>query len=207
MTRTIFVYLHNEGTDVWRPVEATDCGHGMYRITSVQTDPDERWKFRTGDLVRCETREFHGGDGLVAVERIEAEPTPVRIIDGAAFETLDEFYDEIERALIPGAKWGRNLDAFNDILRGGFGTPDGGFVLVWRNADLSRRRLGHDETARILRVRLGTCHPSNREAVKADAEAAARGEGPTLFDTLVEIVRDHGPGGEEPEDNVLLRLE
>lgn len=182
-TTTIFVFLHNEGTDVWRPVEATDCGHGTYRIASEQTDPDERWEFRTGDLVRCERRALSGGSSLVAVERIEAEPTPVRVIDGAAFETLDEFYDEIERALIPGARWGRNLDALNDILRGGFGTPEGGFVLVWRNADLSRQRLGHD------------------------GAATERGEGPTLFDTIVEIIRDHGPGGEQQEDNVVLRLE
>ena len=45
-------------------------------------------------------------------------------IDGKNFSTLEEFYDEISRVLIPGAQWGRNLDAFNDILRGGFGTPD-----------------------------------------------------------------------------------
>lgn len=63
-------------------------------------------------------------------------------IDGERFSTLDGFYDEISRVLIPGAWWGRNLDAFNDILRGGFGTPDEGFVLRWRNADLSRERLG-----------------------------------------------------------------
>ena len=44
-------------------------------------------------------------------------------IDGNDFSTLDEFYDEITRVLIPGVSWGRNLDAFNDILHGGFGTP------------------------------------------------------------------------------------
>ena len=34
------------------------------------------------------------------------------IIDGAAFSTLEGFYDEISRILIPGAVWGYNLDAF-----------------------------------------------------------------------------------------------
>lgn len=38
-------------------------------------------------------------------------------IDGEHFVSLDEFYDEISKQLIPDAKWGRNLDAFNDILR------------------------------------------------------------------------------------------
>ena len=50
-------------------------------------------------------------------------------IDGKAFSTLQGFFDEISRAVIPGAEWGHNLDAFNDILRGGFGTPEGGSSL------------------------------------------------------------------------------
>src|ERR1041384_5371258 len=87
-------------------------------------------------------------------------------IDGAKFHTLEEFYDEISSILIPGSEWGRNLDAFNDILRGGFGTPKGGFTISWRNAALSQRRLGYDETIRQLEKRLQRCHPTNREAVQ-----------------------------------------
>ena len=54
-------------------------------------------------------------------------------IDGSRFATLEGFYEEVARVLIPDASWGRNLDAFNDILRGGFGTPSGGFVIDWKN--------------------------------------------------------------------------
>jgi RNAse (barnase) inhibitor barstar len=97
---------------------------------------------------------------------------PEREIDGERFATLDGFFDEVERVLLaPGVYWGRNLDAFNDILRGGFGTPEGGFVLRWRRVDLSRARLG------------------------------------ASFDTLVAILRDHGPGGREAEDGVELQLD
>jgi len=61
-------------------------------------------------------------------------PMKTRIeIDGANFASLEEFYAEVSRKLIPEADWGRNLDAFNDVLRGGFGTPEDGFVLVWKN--------------------------------------------------------------------------
>ena len=73
-------------------------------------------------------------------------------IDGDLFSTLEQFYDEISRVLVPGAEWGRNLDAFNDILRGGFGTPDGRFKLVWMNASASREALGYPETVRQLRA-------------------------------------------------------
>jgi RNAse (barnase) inhibitor barstar len=116
---------------------------------------------------------------------------PVRELDGARFETLEGFYDEVERVLIPGATWGRNLDAFNDVLRGGFGTPEGGFTLRWVNAARSRRALGHEETARWLEARLPTVHPSNRRRFTERLEAARRGEGETLFETLVELVRGH----------------
>ena len=91
-------------------------------------------------------------------------------IDGANFSTLDEFYDEITRVVIPDMYWGRNLDAFDDILSGGFGTPEEGFTLRWTNHKLSRQRL-------------------------------------PKFETLVEIIRVHGPGGSRAEDNVTLVLD
>jgi RNAse (barnase) inhibitor barstar len=55
-------------------------------------------------------------------------------IDGNNFNSLEGFYEEVSNILIPGASWGRNLDAFDDILSGGFGTPDEGFILVWNAA-------------------------------------------------------------------------
>ena len=127
-------------------------------------------------------------------------------IDGARFSRLEEFYDEIGRVLIPGAYWGRNLDAFNDILRGGFGTPEGGFILRWKNSWLSRRRLGYRETVRQLEMRLQRCHPSNCAAVSKDLDRARQEQGPTVFDWLVEIIEDHGTGGEQAEDGVELQL-
>lgn len=51
------------------------------------------------------------------------------ILDGTRITSLETFYDEISRVVIPGHQWGRNLDALNDILRGGFGTPDEGFTI------------------------------------------------------------------------------
>ena len=127
-------------------------------------------------------------------------------IDGAAFSTLEEFYDEVSRKVIPNASWGHNLDAFNDILRGGFGTPDEGFVLRWKNSELSRQRLNHKETVRQLERRLQRCHPTNRGYVTADLERAKNEIGPTVFDWIVEIIQDHGAGGAESADGVELDL-
>jgi hypothetical protein len=126
-------------------------------------------------------------------------------LDGALFETLDEFFFHFG-ARSGCTPWGTNLDALNDVLRGGFGTPQSGFLLRWKNHYLSQERLGHAETARVLERRLITCHPTNARRVQLDLAAARRGEGSTVFEWLVEIFRDHGPDGSESEDGVILEL-
>lgn len=130
----------------------------------------------------------------------------VYMIDGSNFCTLEGFYDEISRVLLPGVAWGHNLDAFNDILRGGFGTPNEGFVLEWKNSALSHERLGYDETVRQLERRLERCDPSNVPQVQADLEAAKRHEGPRVFDWLVGIIEIRGGDGRERADGVELVL-
>lgn len=116
---------------------------------------------------------------------------PTRTIDGSRFETLEQFYEEVSRSLIPGADWGHNLDAFNDVLSGGFGTPEDRFTLVWRNSNISRHELGHLETVRQLQARLQRCHPSSILHVRNQLALAERGQGPTVFDWLVEIIQEH----------------
>ena len=140
-----------------------------------------------------------------AIEMATAEGKPVLVLDGAWFSDFEGFVREFDK-LLGGDVWNGTLDAFNDILRGGFGTPDGGFVLRWERSELSRAALGHDATARWLQGVLVTCHPMNREGVRARLQAARAGVGPTLFDKLIEIIETHGPGGAEADDSVDLEL-
>lgn len=86
---------------------------------------------------------------------------------------------------------GWHLDVFNDIID----WPNDGepYALVWSLSEAARSRLGHQAMAGWLRNKLGQCLPGapawdqwQREL--ADAE---RGQGPTLFDVLVEIIRQH----------------
>ena len=79
-------------------------------------------------------------------------------------------------------------------------------MLRWLNSESSRAALGYQETTRRLERLLLTCHPSQRSIIQARISSARRGEGPTLFDEIVDIIRDHGPGGNQPEDGVLLEL-
>jgi hypothetical protein len=133
-----------------------------------------------------------------------ADP-PVLVIDGSAFSDFEGFQREFS-ALLEDHAWHGNLDAFNDILRGGFGTPATRWVLRWLNSDLSRRALGYEATLDRLEALVKTCHPSNIGHFRQRIDAARRGEGPTLFDEIVDIIRVHGPGGEEEEDGVVLEL-
>lgn len=128
-------------------------------------------------------------------------------IDGSRFATLEGFFDEVSRTIIPLRQWGHNLDAFNDILRGGFGTPSGGFTIVWKNHALSKERLAYEETFRQLELRLNVCHPQNRDRVLADLQDARAHVGSTVFQWLIDIIAIHGPGGREAQDGVELVLD
>jgi hypothetical protein len=93
------------------------------------------------------------------------------------------------------------------VLRGGFGTPENGFTFRWKNHLRSQSCLGYPETIKQLELRLEHCHPANRAAVMEELARARNQQGPTVFDWLVEIIRFHGPGGDEHEDCVELVLE
>ncbi len=128
-------------------------------------------------------------------------------IDGRRFSTLEEFARHFSEVVLREYCWRGNLDAFNDILRGGFGTPEDGFVLLWRNSEISKVNLGYAKTTAWLQERIQNCHPSNVDRFREELEEARKGIGPTLFEIIVDTIRRHGPEGEEPEDGVELILE
>lgn len=115
-------------------------------------------------------------------------------IDGMHFSTLEEFYDEIDRLLTKDLTWktGRSMDAFHDLLRGGFGVHEYGEGLdfYWLHAEKSRRDFGYEATALYWENILKRCHPSNRERVAAKLEAAKNQAGETLFDIIVKEILD-----------------
>jgi RNAse (barnase) inhibitor barstar len=113
-------------------------------------------------------------------------------IPGEQVTSLEDFYRVIGEAINgPGGYFGSNLDALWDCLRGDFGTPaEGGFTIRWLRSDLSRKALGYPETIRQLELRLAHCHPDNRELVRQDLDRAHLHAGPTVFDWLVDLIRE-----------------
>jgi len=61
------VRLLNEGTDVWRPVNAERISESIFRLIGTHDDSEE-WEFSAGSRVRVETRELSSGTEIVAVE-------------------------------------------------------------------------------------------------------------------------------------------
>lgn len=92
---------------------------------------------------------------------------PTYVIDGSKARTWPEIVASIN-AFIPDSEWqGNSLDALDDILYGGYGTPES-FVVVWKASEVSRQALGLDET---------------RSRFKPQSK--------TLFEALVEIFEGH----------------
>jgi RNAse (barnase) inhibitor barstar len=115
---------------------------------------------------------------------------PVLVVDGDAFTDFPGFVREFSK-LLDNHAWNGNLDAFHDILRGGFGTPEGPWILHWINADRSRDALGREAEIDRLEALIRAAHPSNKAGIRARIERARVGAGPTLFDELVAIIREH----------------
>ncbi len=77
------------------------------------------------------------------------------VLDGRHVTSVDSFYDEVQRVLCPGfIGFGRNLDAFNDVLRGGLGAFDDGAQIRLRIVHLKQMRtcVPKDFLRQILRI-------------------------------------------------------
>lgn len=122
-------------------------------------------------------------------------------IDGTQFSTLDEFYDVVGQKLAGSNQPGRgNLDWFHDILYWPYAEHGARYTLVWRNSAESRKRLGHEETVRVLVSRNVEQFPYGDGKAVSNLSNARRGVGPTVFDWLLEIIEDN-------QEYVELKLE
>lgn len=123
------------------------------------------------------------------------------IINGDNFDDLEGFYTEIEKILTSNLTWrtGHNLDAFNDLLRGGFGVHEYGEPLAirWLKSDKSRCDFGYKATEEYYKNMLERCHRTNRALVVEKMKQAGQGQGETLMDIIVEIILDTEGSGHD----------
>jgi len=78
------------------------------------------------------------------------------ILDGNNFHDLEGFYAEIDKLLTKDLSWktGHNLDAFNDLLRGGFGVHEyeEPIIIKWTNYEKSKKNLGNETVLTLLEI-------------------------------------------------------
>jgi len=72
------------------------------------------------------------------------------VINGNHFDNMESFYKEIDRVFTKDLNWetGHNLNAFNDLLRGGFNVYEyeEEVEVKWINFSRSRNKLGQEMT-------------------------------------------------------------
>jgi RNAse (barnase) inhibitor barstar len=123
-------------------------------------------------------------------------------INGRNINDIASFYDEVNRVFMECENWkiGESLDAFNDLLYGGFGAITGNeqVEFIWTEATISKDALGYEATRAYYIVKLQPDSPFNKVHFIDKLNELDQGKGQTYFDILVEIIAGHS--------NIILNL-
>ncbi len=88
------------------------------------------------------------------------------ILDGNNFSDMEGFYCEIDKLLTKNLQWktGHNLNAFNDLLRGGFNVHEYNepITIRWINYEKSKKDLGDEMVLILLEIMLN-CDDSDHD--------------------------------------------
>jgi hypothetical protein len=118
-------------------------------------------------------------------------PAKEYVLDGTKFKTLSEAASEFTRALEFSHPWTGNLDVFDELLDQSEPATKDKKVIVWRNSEHSRKQLNYEETVRWYEKHLLTCDTFCFPTLEQKLAEAQEGQGPTVFDWLVEIIQQH----------------
>ena len=88
------------------------------------------------------------------------------ILDGNNFSDMEGFYREIDKLLTKNLQWktGHNLNAFNDLLCGGFNVHEYNepITIRWINYGKSKKDLGDEMVLILLEIMLN-CDDSDHD--------------------------------------------
>ncbi|CAG5068079.1 hypothetical protein DYBT9623_00807 [Dyadobacter sp. CECT 9623] len=117
------------------------------------------------------------------------------VINGSSVEDIASFYDEINRVFMADENWkiGPSLDAFDDLLYGGFGAIRNAerVEVVWQDIEKSRAALGYEATKAYFLEKLKPGSPFNKVLFEEKLAALENGTGETYFDTIMHIIAEH----------------
>ncbi|AZI33093.1 barstar family protein [Kaistella carnis] len=117
------------------------------------------------------------------------------IIEGKHITDIETFYKEINRVFMQNEDWdiSQSLDAFNDLLYGGFGEIKGNepLQLIWKNFEENKKQLGFNATKTFYEGKLQAPETYNIDFVREKIKELESGKGRTYFEIILEIISDH----------------
>ncbi|WP_312323550.1 ribonuclease inhibitor [Soonwooa sp.] len=117
------------------------------------------------------------------------------LIDGSKIVDKTSLYTELNNKLMPNENWklGESLDAFNDLLYGGFGEINGNepIRLIWKDFLRMKELFGHDFTLNFYHEKLKYPNSYNKNLIKNSIKELNAGTGKTYFEIILEIIADH----------------
>ncbi len=118
------------------------------------------------------------------------------MIEGNNIVDIPSFYREINRVFMHGENWeiGQSLDAFNDMLYGGFGIIQGSDTIrfIWKNFKKNKMDLGFETTKAFYIEKLQTPSRFNTDLIRKWLDALEKGMGKTFFEIVIDIIESHG---------------
>ncbi len=116
-------------------------------------------------------------------------------IRGRYIRDIPSFYAEVNRVFMADEGWklGESLDAFNDLLFGGYGAIAGSdpVEIVWEDIEASRAALGIETTRTYLTAKLRQPELYSVSVIQQQLDQLEKSDGSTYFDTILDIIRDH----------------
>ena len=117
------------------------------------------------------------------------------VIEGSQIQDISSFYEEINRVFMQNEDWklGESLDAFSDLLYGGFGEIKGNepVQFIWKDINKSKQSLGVEATKVFYEEKLANPSTYNVSWAKDKLKALENGEGQTYFEIIIEIIKEH----------------
>ena len=116
-------------------------------------------------------------------------------INGKDIHDIPSFYKEVNRVFMQEENWqlGESLDAFNDLLYGGFGAidRDGITEITWLDFEESKKALGYAVTKAWYLEKLKPESVFNKNHFQEKLSELEAGTGQTYFDIILEIIAGH----------------
>lgn len=108
------------------------------------------------------------------------------VINGSHFSNLEAFYEEVSSLFLKDEDWKvGTLDGFDDILYGYEGE------IIWKNVQKSKEDLGFDLTKQYYENKIRQGKPFNVTLIQQKLDDLIAGNGQTLFEILLEIIKSH----------------